>query len=325
MLFFSQPGSASDPLRGDGPAVKPRRSYEQLRDAGLQAVEAGRLAEALELFERSRERAREREDEGLVDLAVCNRSAVLVPLGRQQEVMSPLRQILVRNRDARTCALAAYNLSRAHERNKEHKKGLFYGRIARDRAVAIDWLAAESPDPHWLVAESHNQIGNCLMNDSRFEQAAAEYRQALELSSEEPTVLRALFTVNLGYCLMMLGKIRAGARLSFQSLRWFRRFGARVYEAWPHLDLCYAYLELGRYRRAREHGRRALAIGEETGESSRIKTALFMLGETERSAGDLDAAWDHFSRLQQEFYPDSPQIVELMLAVGMRKVVNLRA
>ena len=105
----------------------------------------------------------------------------------------------------------------------------------------------------------------------------------------------------------------------------FRRFGARVYEAWPHLDLCYAYLELGRCRRAREHARKALAIGEETGETSRIKTALFLLGETERTAGDLDAAWEHFSRLQQDFYPDSPQIVELMLAVGMRKVVHLRA
>ncbi len=304
MLFFSQPGPSTTQLR----------SYEQLRDEGQQAVEAGRLAEALEILERALERAREREDRDLVDLAVCNRSAVLVSLERQQEVMSPLRQILVRNRDARTCALVAYNLSRAHRANKENKKSLFYARIARDRALAIDWL----------VAESHNQIGNCLMHDSHFEQAAAEYRRALELFSEEPSIMRALVTANLGYCLMMLGKIRAGARLSFRSLRWFRRFGARLYEAWPHLDLCYAYLELGRLDRARDHGRRALAIGEETGETGRIKTALFLLGETERSAGDLEAAWEHFSRLQQDFYPDSPQVAELMVAVGMRQVVHLR-
>ena len=76
---------------------------------------------------------------------------------------------------------------------------------------------------------------------------------------------------------------------------------------------------------AGEHAEKALVIGEETGEPSRIKTALFMLGETERSAGNLDAAWEHFSRLQQDFYPESPQITELMLAVGMRKVVHLRA
>ncbi len=303
MLFFSQPG----------PSTR-RRSYEQLRSEGERAMDAGRLAEALELFELALERAREREDENLVDLAVCNRSAALIWLGRQQEVFSPLRQILVRNRDARTCALAAYNLSRAHEENKEHKKGLFYGRIARDRALAIDWL----------LAESQNQIGNCLMHDSRFEQAAAEYRRALELLDDEPDGMRALVTVNLGYCLMMLGKIRAGVGLSFRSLRWFRRLGLRIYEIWPHLDLCYAYLEFGNYRRARQHGLQALAIAEETGETGRIKTALFLLGETERSAGNLDAAWDHFSRLQGSFYPESPQVTELMLAVGMRKVVNLR-
>ena len=303
MLFFSQPG----------PATKPR-SYEQLRDEGRQAVEAGRLPEALRLFERALVRAEEREDENLVDLAVCNRSAVLVSLGRQQEVMSPLRQILVRNREARTCALAAYNLSRAHEKDKEYKKGLFYGRIARDRAMAIDWL----------VAGSHNQIGNCLMHDSRFEQAAGEYQEALELLGEKPTVLTAMATANLGYCLMMQGKIRAGASLSFQALRWFRRLGARLYEAWPHLDLCYAYLELGRFRRAREHGRQALAVSEETGETGWVKIALFLLGETERSAGDLEAAWDHFSRLQQGYYPDNPQVTELLVAVGMRQVVHLR-
>ncbi len=309
MLFFSQPGTGTTPYR----------SYEQLRDEGRRAIDAGRLAEALELFEQALERAREREDENLVDVAICNRSSALIWLGRQQETLSPLRQILVRNRNARTCAHAAYYLSRAHEVNKEPKKGLFYGRIARDRALAADWL----------VGESQNQIGNCLMHDSRFEQAAAEYRRALQALSEEPDDLRtigmrALVTANLGYCLMMLGKIRAGAGLSFKSLRRFRRLGLRIYEIWPHLDLCYAYLELGRVRRAREHGLQALAIAEETGETGRIKTALFLLGETERSVGDLEAAWENFSRLQQTFYPESPQVAELMLAVDMRKVVNLR-
>ena len=124
MLFFSQPAVAPE-----------RRSYRQLRDEGRRLVEAGRLTEALELLDQALERARERGDQSLADMAICNRSAVLVSLERQQEVMSPLRQILVRNRDARTCALAAYNLSRAHESNKEHKKGLFYGRIARDRVL----------------------------------------------------------------------------------------------------------------------------------------------------------------------------------------------
>ncbi len=304
MLLFSQPGSN----------LTTRRSYEELRDHGREAVEAGRLNEALGILEEALDLARERGDQNLIDLAVCNRGAVLISLERQQEVMSPLRQILVRNGDAKTCALAAYNLSRAHRANKEHKKSLFYARIARDRAHAVNWL----------VAESHNQIGNCLMHDSYFEKAAEEYQRGLKLLSDKPSAQRGMVMANLGYCLMMMGQPREGMRLSFRSLRLFRQFGGRLYEVWPQLDLCYAYLDLGRLRRAREHGQRALVISEEVGEAGTLKIALYLLGETERMACDLDAAWEYFTRLQRDFYPDSPQIAELMLAVGMRQLVHLR-
>jgi TolA-binding protein len=57
----------------------------------------------------------------------------------------------------------------------------------------------------------------------------------------------------------------------------------------------------------------------------RVKNALYLLGDAEREAGDLDSAYEYFYRLQQRFYPDSPQLVDMMVAVGMRKMVNLRA
>jgi len=304
MLFFTQPGH-----------LEPR-PFEELRDEGRHALEAGRLAEALELFEEALARARAIDDQNLIDLATCNRSIPMIPLGRAREAMPELRQILVRNPDAVTCSFAAYNLARAHETSKEYKKGLFYARIARDRA-----LATGRED---LLAGSYNLIGNCLMSDSFFAEAAAEYRRSLGLLPEESSGQRALVMANQGYCLMMLDRLRDGMRLSFAALRWFRRCGARLYEVWPQMDLCYAYLELGRYRRAREHGRRALALAEESGEIECTKIALFLLGDTERSDGDLEAAWDYFSTLQQDHYPDSPEIVEFMLQVGIRQVVNLR-
>lgn len=306
MLLFSQ----SDPH-------EPRRSFEELRDEGMRAMEQGRLEEALELCDSALAAARERGDQVLVDLAICNRSATLIALGREKEVMSELRQILVRSCEPRTCSIAAYDLSRAHELTKEYKKGLFYGRIARDRA-----LAASRDD---LLVGSYNLIGNCLMSDSFFAEAAEEYHKALELLPEERSVPRALVMVNLAYCLMMQDRIREGMRLSFQALRWFRSLGTRLYEAWPHLDLCYAYLDLGRLARARQHGGLALAVAEETGEAECLKNALFLLGETERSEGDLEAAHGFFCRLQQGFYPESPQVVDLMVQVGLRQVVNLRA
>lgn len=291
--------------------------YERLRDEGRRAAETGRLEEALALFERALEACRDAGDPNRIDVATCNRSAVLISLGQCREVMPPLRKILVKNRDPEICSIAAYNLSRAHESAKEYKKGLFYGRIARDRA-----LAAKLDE--WLVG-SYNQIGNCLMSDSFFREAAKEYRRALGLLAREPSVLRALVTVNLGYCQMMQDRIRDGMRLAFRSLRWFRRFGARVYEVWPHLDLCYAYLELGDLRRAWTHGQRALRLAERNGEERMIKPALFLIGETERAAGDRVAARAVFTELQERFYPDAPETVEVMCTVGMRRVVNLRA
>ncbi|MEM7584811.1 MAG: hypothetical protein AAF560_15575 [Acidobacteriota bacterium] len=306
MLFISCPSQA-----------KTRRSFEELRDAAMVAIEEGRLTDALGLCERALAQARERGAQDLVDLAVCNRSAVLITLGREREVMPELRQILLRSSDSKMCSVAAYDLSRAHERIKEYKKGLFYARIARDRA-----LPTGRED---LLVGSYNQIGNCLMSDSFFAAAAEEYQHAMELLPAERSVARGLVMANLGYCEMMQERVREGMSLSFQALRWFRSLGTRVYEAWPHLDLCYAYLELGRPMRAWRHGRRALLIAEAMGEAECVKNALFLLGETERTAGDLEAAHGYFSRLQTEFYADAPQVVELMVQLGLRKVVNLRA
>ena len=91
------------------------RSFEELRDEGRRAVETGHLDEGLGFFEEALARAREVDDQNLIDLAICNRSIPLIPLGRGKEAMPELRQILVRNPDAVICSFAAYNLSRAHE------------------------------------------------------------------------------------------------------------------------------------------------------------------------------------------------------------------
>lgn len=300
-------------------AVPACPSFEQLRDRSREATEAGRFDEALRLLDRALEVAREEGDDDLVDLAICNRSSVLISLARQDEVKSPLREILMRNRDADNCFLAAYNLSRAQVRDKAYKKGLFYARIARDRALALD-------RPDWLCS-SHNQIGNCLMDESYFEEAAVEYRRALALEPDERSPRHVLLTVNLGNCIMMLGDLERGMEYSFRALRRLRHLGSDHYEieVWARLDLTYAYLELGRPQRARRHGLRALELAEASGDPDRIKNSLFLLGETERVAGNGEVAHQHFRHLQRRFFPQSPQIVDLMVAVEMRQVVNLRA
>ena len=42
-------------------------------------------------------------------------------------------------------------------------------------------------------------------------------------------------------------------------------------------------------------------------------------------AGDLLAAYEFFSRLQREYYPEVKNLPEMMMVVDARQVVNLRA
>lgn len=302
------------------PTVEPAfstSSFNKLRDAGRQAVETGRLREALAIFDEALRSARREGDPERIDLAFCNRSAVAIALGQGDDELAGLRAILMRNAHPETCFAAAYNLSHAQELKKSFKKALFYARIARDHASL-----GERPA---VLAKSHNQIGNCLLAESYFDAAAAEYKHALGLLGHEPSLERALVLVNLGYCQSMLGEVREGFRLAFASLRWLRQLGAHLYEAWPHLDLCYAYLEIGRLAHARKHGKQALALAEEMGYRDLEKNALFLLGEVEQADGRSAVAYGYFERLQADFYPDSPRLASLMLAVDMRQMINLRA
>ncbi len=299
------------------PSVAAGLSFEQLRDFSWRSAEHGDLQEALRFCDEAIEIAQQSGDLDLLDLAYCNRSPVMLTLGRQKEIFSELRQILIRGRNLKNCFLAAYNLSRAYELDKSLQKGLFYARIARDRAQALgrrDWMAS-----------SHNQIANCLLAESYFATAEVEYQQALDLIPAEPSIRRAVYLVNFGCCKMMQGNLRDGFAHSFQALRWFRTCGAKGYEVWPHLDLCYAYIEVGRLDRARRHGQKALDLAERAADPTTSRLALFLLGETARAEGDHPLAFEYFSRLQQEHYPDSPQLAQLMVAVSMRQAINLRA
>lgn len=298
-------------------AVRASSSFAELRDQGRAAAEAGNLEQALGLFDEAMVVAENEGDPDLVDLAYGNRSAILIILGRVQEVIPGLREILVRNSSAENCFLASYNLSRAYNRQKQYKKGLFYARISRDRAITLerdDWLAGSS-----------NQIANCLLNESYFEEAATEYRRALALGLDEDSTASTMLLANLGYCLMMLERSEEGIELALDSLRRVRERGAALYEAWPHLFLCYGYQELGQLLKARSHGRKALRLAEKAGDPELTKNTLYMLGETEKLAGDTNAAYNYYSTVQARFYPGSPEVLGFMVAVDMRKMVNLTA
>lgn len=312
--------AAEEIVVDDSPKVLDREAlwsrFGDLRAQSRISAEAGSLEQALVHAEEACAVADRLADQEAIALSTCNRAAIAIMLGRLDH-LADMRNVLMRNFNVTTSFIAAYNLSHAYELKKEFKKALFYARIARDRAE-------ESGRDDYLV-NSYNQIGNSLLGDSFFAEAAFEYQRALALMPVESSVSQAAPAANLGYCTVVLGRPRAAFSILFRSLRWLRRRRVRLYEAWFHISLCYCYLEVGRLCRAWRHGKRALEISERTGEFDAIKSALFLLAEVEKEAGDPAAAYEHLADIQKRFYPEGQSSTELISRVEMRSFVNLRA
>lgn len=294
--------------------------FEALIKRGRAHLEADRLEEALRVFEEAEGLAGELDDPRAADRAYSNRCAVLIAVDRglPPESLQRLREILMAGDDGVTSWLAAYNIARAYEFAKEHRKGLFYARIALDRACLL-----ETSD--W-VASSRNQIGNFLLAESKFDAACEEYESALALlPPDQGSVRQAAIFDNLGYAYVVLGRLEQGLALLYRSLRRLRALGGHRETILPHLSLCYALIEQGKHRHALRHGARALALAEEAGEEDSVKHALFLLGEAAQHTGDPATARELFERLQERFFPDAAHLVDVLLAVDVRKLINLRA
>lgn len=296
-------------------------AFERRQTAGQAAAEGGDLGAAVEILSQALELAEEEGDRRRIDLAFCNLSSARISLEGERPGdaagLNRLREVLMRNQDPTNCFLASYNLARIYEMKKEARKGLFYARIALDRSQLLGREV-------W-IASSHNQIGNFLMAQSSFEEAAGEYHRALELYPGSAQERRALVRLNLGYSLVVRGQLEAAYTVLYGALRRLRRLGSVRGQMFAHLDLCYAHLERGRYRDARRHGRRGLRLAESLGETDAVKNALYLLGQGSYLAGEEEAAGAYFSRLETEHYPGSTGIKDFLMAVDVRKMINLRA
>ncbi len=292
--------------------------YSELRDAGYEALQQGHLRDAESAYGQALEVAKGLGDRTLEDLAYCNWAGVKVSLLEMNEVLAPLREILLRSSDPANCRLAGYHISRIYELRGENRKGLFYARIARDRTALID-----DPDPSWIAGD-HNQIGNFLVADSRFEEALHEYELALDFQPDASGYRVAAFRQNAGYCHLMLGRTRTAFELLYASLRAFRKLAARAMLSLNHLDLAYAYLEIGRPRPAIRHAERALSLAEQHHDEANVKNALYLLGEAWHQFGDDAEARRQFERLS-DCYDNLPFIADFLLSVDVRQMINLRA
>ena len=296
---------------------RPGSAFEEIRRRGQEAIDAGRLEEAVGILQSAVDLAVQQGDARLIDLTRCNRAAALVELGRGESEVPQLREILVHNGDPVSCRIASYTIARHYEITKNYKKALFYARISLDRSRLLG-------RPDWL-ASSHNLIGNNLLAESFVAEAAVAYETALGLLPHEPSPARGQVLDNLGYCRVLQRRPEEAYHLLYASLQLLRSFGARKPEVSARLDLCFAHLETGRYRLARRQGANALTLAESLGDRVATKNALYLLGETANLNGDTDAAIGYFTRLHEEFFPEAGYLPEFLLAVDVRRLVNLHA
>jgi Tfp pilus assembly protein PilF len=289
-----------------GPSLETLRSLAEL----------GRLEEAKEGLESALCWARQQGDERRTDNLVCSLASVAIHLGRGETELPRLREILLRNADAVNCRLAATNLSIYYQFSRNYKKSLFYARIAWERALQLGRTD--------LIAYSRNQLGNALLGESLIDQASHEYAEGVRLIPE-PGVWRARILNNLGYCRVLQKRFAEGYSYLYESLRLLRRFSAERYQVLPRLDLCFAHLETEHYELARRQGVAAFGLAEKLGDVEAMKNALYLLGETANLSGDNEGASGYFTRLQRDYFPDSPYLPGFLMAVDVRNLVNLHA
>lgn len=302
----------------DGLNASDRTLFEDLRQRAREEVDRGELDRALATCDEAMAWAEAHGDEDDRDLVRCNRSSVLIHQGTGEQVVSQLQRLLMRSRNMTNRYLAAYNISQFYDLAKNFQKSSFYA----EQALSY----AQQTDCSEFVGRSHNRLANVFVIDSRFDQAEAHYREALSLLPADPSAERGVLLANIGYCMLSterpfegLGKLLAARRMLRQL-----NFGWQAMLCRLHLGLCYGFIEIERPHRAVFHGQTALTAAEVSEDVDLLKKSLYLLGESQKIAGEIHAAEDHFTRLQM-YYPENPYLVDLLLNTETHKLINLWA
>lgn len=296
-----------------------RAAAEAVRHEALVLLEKGEFPAALSAYDRALEAARAANDPAFEDWIYVCRAAAAVEAGPADDVLVELKRVLLRSGSPATAVRAAHAAARFYELRRDFEKALFYNRIARRHA--------ESLGDEAILAHCDNQSGMLLTVDSRFEDAAAVYRRALERTEgrgDVSSIFRSVWRDNLGYCLIALDRFPEGLALVHEALDALEKEGARSYTVYPLLDLCFGYLKSDRHEEARFFGESGLERVPLCGEPAVEKSFLYLLGEACHLAGDDDAARDYFDRLAS-LYPEFKNLRAYLEVFDFRNVINLRS
>jgi tetratricopeptide (TPR) repeat protein len=291
--------------------IETRSMAEQLRREGMTKLRVNALEEAIHLFD---EASAHTADSEMLELIGINKSRALIQMGVAGPEVQKLPQIIMRRANPRHVSLAAFSLQYKFRIEGDYSRAAMYGRIALDAANEIgeqSWVAA-------ILLE----LGNIAIFDSRNKEAISHYEDALGMIDvvSDPELTRAIIYQNLGYCRMLEDDVDGGLSLIHEAIGLMIASGAEGYLAESYIDLCFGYLENESLDKAREFGTLGLELATE---DRQVRNAHYLLGEVAYKSGDTVGAQRHFGHLSR-FYPDFPHLTDLLLAIDLRSMVNLK-
>jgi len=287
-----------------------RRTHEDLRRRGLEAMRSGDFEESLELFDQAL--AVVVDDEIARELITINKASVLITMEKAGPEIQSLAQVIMRRRNLRHVYLAAYWLQYKNRLDGDLQRAVFYGQLALN-------TADQAHEPTWrrpvLI-----ELGTNYEMDSQIAKAIECLQEAIDITEEssenrDREISMGYALENLGYCKLLEDKYDEGLALVHRSLSFIHDRHAL---AEAYVDLCYGYLGQGNLELAQSYGSKALDLAEE---QRQIRNAHYLLGEIAHQQHDTATAEFHFDELAR-FYPGFRHLKDVLFAIDLRRMVN---
>lgn len=285
--------------------------YWDLFERANRAFQRAELAEAEAVFLEAWHEARRERLPRLADRAYCNWAAVRIERGTHSGLRQGLSRVLGGSDDLRARQLAAYHLAVLYQ-----DRGQL--RIMRFYADAASRLAESTGDSRPAAA---HLLGLNAMKEGRFPDAIRSFRHALAISLGQDLPQHAAIAMStLGYCLSLMGARDEGRRLLEENLAALRGLDCSFYEPSLRLNLGFAALELKEPDRALHQGLIVLGLPAYRGDEGRF--ARYLVGEACAQQGHEREAGEHFDLLQKTYYPQYPDLTEILLLYRTHHFLN---
>jgi len=285
----------------------------ELCEAGLQQMWQGEVEPALDAYRQALDLA---ESEDLRELITIRKAEALIAAGLEGSEVSMLPKIVMRRRSLRHVYMAATVLMRRYVELEDRRRAIFYGEIGRK--------AAEELDDPMARASVLNGLGIALAANSDFSSSLDALEEAydaitlLDEKREDVRSFRPVILGNIGGVKVVNGETVDGIRILEQALP-FLDEDYLVAEAM--LDLCLGYSDLRDYDTAEAFGLRALELANMP---RQIRNGNHLMARICLATGRDDEA-AQYAEVVAEFYPEFPDVKELLLTVDVAAVVNWKA